>query len=401
MNAVGIDISKGKSTVAVLRPFGEIVTSPYEIKHTSSELIELAKKLKTLDGETRVVLEHTGRYYEPVINTLHKAGIFVSAVNPLLIKEYGNNSIRKVKTDSADALKIAKYTLDNWVDLRDYSPMEDIRNQLKTMNRQYQLYLKNKTAFKNNLIALIDQTYPGANSFFGSPARKDGSQKWVDFITHFWHVDCVRSLSEKAFTTRYQKWCKRNDYNFNTDKASLIYKQSKELVPTMLKNPSAKLLVTAAVSQLNTTSQTIETIRAEMLRLAELLPEYPVVMEMYGVGSSLGPQIMAEIGDVRRFSRKQSLAAFAGVDPMPSQSGTYERHSNPSSKRGSPYLRKTLFLVMTVLLQKAPNNEPVYSFIDKKRSEGKPYYVYMTAGCNKFLRVYYGRVKEYLDALEA
>ena len=316
MNAVGIDISKGKSTVAVLRPFGEIVTSPYEIKHTNGELNELAKNLKTLNGETRVVLEHTGRYYEPVVNALYKAGIFVSAVNPLLIKEYGNNSIRKVKTDAADALKIAKYTLDNWVNLREHSPMDDTRSQLKTMNRQYQLYLKNKTAFKNNLIALIDQTYPGANSFFDSPARKDGSQKWVDFVTHFWHVDCVRNLSEKAFITRYQKWCKRNGYNFNPDKASLIHKQSKELVPTMPKNQSTKLLITSATNQLNATSQTVETIRAEMLRLAELLPEYPVVMEMYGVGSSLGPQLMAEIGDIRRFSRKQSLAAFAGVDPL-------------------------------------------------------------------------------------
>jgi len=109
---------------------------------------------------------------------------------------------------------------------------------------------------------------------------------------------------------------------------------------------------------------------------------------------------MAEIGDVRRFAHRGSLTAFAGVDPMPNQSGKQERQSNPSSKRGSPYLRKSLFLVMTVLLQKALANDPVYQFLDKKRSEGKPYYVYMTAGANKFLRIYYGRVREYLNSLE-
>jgi len=278
--------------------------------------------------------------------------------------------------------------------------MEDTRNQLKTLKRQYELYSKNKTAFKNNLIALIDQVYPNANTFFSSPARKDGSQKWVDFVTHFSHVDCVRGLSERVFTERYQKWCKRNSYNFNADKAAFIYNHSKEPVPTMLKSQSAKLLITSAVSQLNAISQTVEAIRAEMLRLAETLPEFPVVMDMYGVGASLGPQIMAEIGDVRRFDRKQSLSAFAGVDPMPSQSGTYERQSNPSSKRGTPYLRKSLFIVMKVLLQTAPEYDVVYQFLNKKRSEGKPYYVYMNAGCNKFLRVYYGRVKEYLDDLD-
>ncbi|WP_397353058.1 hypothetical protein [Oscillibacter sp.] len=53
-----------------------------------------------------MVLEHTGCYYEPVAQLLHDAGIFVSAVNPLLIKEYGNNSLRKVKTDKADRLKL-------------------------------------------------------------------------------------------------------------------------------------------------------------------------------------------------------------------------------------------------------------------------------------------------------
>jgi len=140
MNAVGIDVSKGKSMVAVMRPFGKVVSTPYEVRHTASELRELARSLQSLDGETRVVLEHTGRYYEPVTQALHAAGIFVSAVNPLLIKEYGNNSIRRVKTDKADAVKIARYGLDNWGELRQHTPMDTTREQLKTMNRQYSLY---------------------------------------------------------------------------------------------------------------------------------------------------------------------------------------------------------------------------------------------------------------------
>lgn len=85
---------------------------------------------------------------------LSNAGVFVSAANPLLIKEYGNNSIRKVKTDKADALKIARYGLDNWSELREHTTMDKLREQLKILNRQHSLYGKNKTAFKNNLIAL-------------------------------------------------------------------------------------------------------------------------------------------------------------------------------------------------------------------------------------------------------
>lgn len=98
-------------------------TQFFDLLEASAEgLTALAEQLKALDGETRVVMEHTGRYYESVANVLHEAGLYVSAVNPLLIKEYGGNSLRKVKTDKADAMKIARYAIDNWVDLRDYTP---------------------------------------------------------------------------------------------------------------------------------------------------------------------------------------------------------------------------------------------------------------------------------------
>lgn len=187
MNAVGIDISRGKSMVAVLRPFGEVVMLPFEVGHSNAELNALAEQLKSIEGETRVVMEHTGRYYEPVANALHNSGLFVSAVNPLLIKEYGGNSLRKVKTDKADAQKIARYTLDNWADLRDYTPMDTIRYDLKTLNRQFNLSSKQKTASANNLIALLEQTFPASVNALtvlcGMMVRKNGSTSSLPFGT--------------------------------------------------------------------------------------------------------------------------------------------------------------------------------------------------------------------------
>ena len=75
-----------------------MVKKPFTVCHTGSKLKELVDYLKSLDGETQVVMEHTGRYYEPVARFLHDEGIFVSAVNPKLIKDYGNSTLRKVKT---------------------------------------------------------------------------------------------------------------------------------------------------------------------------------------------------------------------------------------------------------------------------------------------------------------
>ena len=398
MNAVGIDVSKGKSMVAILRPFGEIVYSPFEIKHTSHDINSLVDLIHSVDGESRVVMEHTGRYYEVLALQLSEADIFVSTINPKLIKDFDNDSLRKVKSDKADAVKIARYALDKWQNLKQYSLMDELRSQLKTMNRQFDFYMKHKTAMKNNLIGPTDQTYPGANAYFDSPAREDGSQKWVDFIDTYWHVDCVRKLSLTAFINHYQKWCSRKKYNFSKSKAEEIYGKAKELIPVLPKDSFTKHIIKQAVGQLNVSSQTVEQLRSLMNETASKLPEYPAVMAMKGVGPSLGPQLMAEIGDVTRFTHKGAITAFAGVDPGVNDSGDYSQKSVHASKHGSPALRKTLFQIMDVLIKTKPD-DAVYLFMDKKRAQGKPYYVYMTAGANKFLRIYYGRVKEYLAAL--
>ena len=75
-----------------MRPFGEVVASPYDVGHTESELKELARFLKSLPGETRVLMEYTGHYYEPIAQYLHEAGIFVSVVNVILAHDYSGNS---------------------------------------------------------------------------------------------------------------------------------------------------------------------------------------------------------------------------------------------------------------------------------------------------------------------
>ena len=92
----------------------------------------------------------------------------------------------------------------------------------------------------------------------------------------------------------------------------------------MSKDDLTKRLIRQAFDFLNAISKTVEQLKAEMLKLAAQLPEYPVVMEMRGVGDSLRPQLMAEIGDVTRFVRRSSITSFADVDPGADQSGNHE-----------------------------------------------------------------------------
>ena len=158
MNAVGIDVSKGKSTVAVLRPFGEVVASPFDVIHNDNDLKRLVELIRSLPGESKVVMEYNG--------------IFVSVVNALLVHDYGGNSLRKVKTDKKDALKLASYALDRWMELDEYVPADEQRKTLKLLNRQYNQSIKIQTMMKNNLISLTDSVFPGIKRLFTSPERQ-------------------------------------------------------------------------------------------------------------------------------------------------------------------------------------------------------------------------------------
>ena len=123
--------------------------------------------------------------------------------------------------------------------------------------------------------------------------------------------------------------------------------------------------------------------------LASSLPEYYIVMNF---GYVLGQQLITEIGNVSRFSNKKTLAGFACIDAPTFQSGNVNPQSCSISKRGSATLRKTLFQIMTVILQNAPVNKLVFQNKNKKRFEEKHFYLYMIAGDNKFSLIYYARV---------
>ena len=281
MNSVGIDISKGRSTIAVMRPFGEVVISPFEVRHTDSELSKLARRLKSLNGETRVVMEATGNYHAPVAKLLHDAGLYVSVVNAKLVHGYGNNDLRRVKTDRKDAVKLANYGLDRWLTLPRYIPEEDTRLLLKNCYRQYRQYSKVQTVLKYNLITLLDMVFPNANRLFSSPIRGDGSEKWVDFVAEFWHCRCVSEKSENAFTNKYQRWCRKHGYNFSESKVHILHTEASGHIGIMPKSETIKILVKQAVAQLRASSTAHAVLKQEMQSLASQLPEYPVVRTAY------------------------------------------------------------------------------------------------------------------------
>lgn len=184
-----------------MRPFGEVVISPFEVRHTDSELSKLARRLQ----KRTVRHAWSWRPQETTMRRLQSCFTTQGYMFPSSMRSwchgYGNNDLRRVKTDRKDAVKLANYGLDRWLTLPRYIPEEDTRLLLKNCYRQYRQYSKVQTILKNNLISLLDTVFPNVNRLFSSPARADGSEKWVDFVAEFWHCRCVSEKSEKVFTT--------------------------------------------------------------------------------------------------------------------------------------------------------------------------------------------------------
>ena len=395
MISVGIDVSKDKSTVCMLRPYGEVVEAPYNIDHTEQALNTLIERIKSFDEDVKVVLEATGGYHQVVVAKLLTSNIFTVVVNPYIMKKYCAATLRKAKTDKIDSIRIANYGIDHWFSMTAYCPPDEIYKELKLLGRQYEQYVRLKVGCKIQLANLLDGVMPGIKSILqGTVPAYSTKDKLCDFVEKYWHYDNIKKMSEKQFLSDYEKWTKRKGYRYNESQAIAIYQLSNNNIPTLKSStPSTKMLVLQAVKSVREAELTLSLIISQMQEIASTLPEYSVVREMKGVGDVLSVRLIGEIGDVRRFRNGSSLVAFAGIDAPPYESGKFVGTNRNISKRGSSTLRKIGYEIMHSLkVSKPTEDSAVYDFIIKKENEGKPKRVAKIAGLNKFLRIYYARV---------
>ncbi len=395
MVSVGIDVSKGKSMVCLMKPYGEVVAGPMEISHLDTELKMLVKLIKNVNDEVRIIMEATGIYHLPILTFMKEQGLFVSVINPYKMKQFRNQGLRRVKTDKADSVAIAQYGLTNWDSLIDYADSEDRYRELSILSRQYRHYMEIHVSSLLGLTHLLDYVMPGIKQQLNTWNPESGKDKLSDFVEQYWHYDTITRKSEHQFVESYLKWAKKKGYHCNQNKAAKIYSLAKEGIPTLPADQTTKMLVIQAVDVLKRVDETLNTILARMDEVAKSMPEYPAVRAMGGVGDILAPRLIADIGDVRRFHSGKALIAYAGIDAPPYQSGHFVSTNRSISKRGSPLIRKTGYEVMRSLKShEMPEDDAVYRFILKKELEGKPKKVAKIAGLNKFLRIYYARVME-------
>ena len=394
MIAVGIDISKSKSTVAILNSYGAALVTPFNMAHTQPEMNALVSRLKAFNEPVTILLEYTGHYHYPVLKKLQDEGFSVCVVNPYQMKKYGDMEIHRAKTDKKDAIRIATFALEKSYRLVPYSFMEQKYEDLKFLSRQYQQRISFVAKLKVQLVNLLDQTMPGITKILELRSRNPEKCALLLFIKRFKSFDEIQRIGKTRFLSAYTTLMKKTPDRYAPQKGLAIYELARESITTRGEDPYIWAAQDQCVDLLSTAQNAADEIIAQMQNIAETIPEYKVLRAMNGVGDRLGPVILAEIGDIRRFHSAKALNSFAGNDAPPYQSGQFESRNRHISKRGSSALRKACFEVMQALKLTKPQDDPVYQFILKKEQEGKPYNVAKMAGVNKFLRIYYARAME-------
>ena len=395
---VGIDVSKGKSTVAILSAVGEVIEELFEIKHDIEGLNFLEEKLKDIPNEDlKIVMEETGTYHLPVLGYLLDKGYFVVAENALKIKKYLDRGLRKAKTDKKDSYKLAEYTCNNWYKLNKVRENDEAYDNLRFLSRQYINNINVQVKQKNNFSNLCDLLFPGYYQLLDENNFILG----LEIFKKYYHPEIVTNKKQSQFVEEIDKLAKKLGHKgAGITLANKIYLLAQKTISPRPNNEYAQLSAISCADALILTIKTTTTIITEMDKLARELPEYDVISEMPGCGKKLTSRIIAEIGDVRRFKNAGSIIAYAGLDAPPYQSGQFEATNRHISKRGNKYLRKTGYEVMKSIKSSCRSDNDLKSYIIKKENEGKLKKVAKIAGLNKFLRMYYGTVKKKYKQLE-
>ena len=394
MIAVGIDVSKSKSTVAILNGDGSIRSKPFNVRHTADELLALVNYIKGTSEVPTILMEPTSHYHYPLLKAFQEANLPVCLINPYQMKKYGDTALRKAKTDKRDSLRIAQYALEKSYSLIPYTPSDQKYEDLRFLSRQYSQRISTLTGNKVQLLDLLDQTMPGITSLLPLKSRDPDNCVLLRFVKRFKSFDMIRKMGKTRFLESFQNLVRKTKDRHAGTKGLRIYELALNSVTTRGDNPLTAMTQEQCVALISTSQKAADEINLQMRTIAETLPEYKVLRAMAGVGDRLGPVILAEIGDVRRFHSGKALNAYAGNDAPPYQSGQFESRNRHISKRGNPALRKACFEVMQALKLTKPQDDPVYLFLAKKEQEGKPYNVAKMAAVNKFLRIYYARVME-------
>ena len=376
---VGIDISKYKHDFCIISNTGEVIVENSSFENNKKGFQSLLEQLKPYDkSQVHIAFEATGHYSMNLELFLIDKEFSFMKINPLIIKQFlKTRSLRRTKTDKADALNIAEYLMS--VPYKPNSLLLYHIYSLKSLCRTREQLIKERSKFAVLLTNELDKSFPELKPFFNNIISSTllfilDKYKNPSHIALMKDYDSIRCISRGKFT--YAKFAKLKELAKNT---------------VGYHDDNTDLLISTYVSLYNYFNDKIVPIDKQISTIIKELN--PSILSIPGIGEISAASIISEYGDISCFSSPAKMLAFAGLEPSINQSGTLESNGK-MVKHGSGHLRYVLMNTSLTLLK---FNPIFYDFYLKKRSEGKPHRVALSHVCKKLVRLIYTLETKHVD----
>ena len=372
---VGIDISKYKHDFCIVSNTGEVIVENCSFDNNKKGFQQLLEKLKPYNkSEVHIAFEATGHYSVNLELLLIIQGYSFMKINPLIIHQFLKaRSLRRTKTDKADALTIVQYLMSV-----PYKPNSNLLYNiytLKSLCRSRELLIKEKSKFAVLLTNELDKSFPELKSFFNNTIS----------TTFLYILDKYKNTSHIALMKDYDSIRKVSHGKFSYAKFAKLKELAKNSVGHHDKN--SDLLISTYISIYNHFNDKINPIDKQISTIIKELN--PKMLTIPGIGEISAATILAEYGDIKNFSSPAKMLAFAGLEPSVIESGTLSSNGK-MIKHGSGHLRYSIMNIALIILKYSPT---FYDYYLKKRSEGKCHRVALSHVCKKLIRVIYSLEK--------
>lgn len=390
---VSIDVSKGKSDYQAFKEMNVKYTGSRSIKHTKEgfdEIVSLVREMeKKLETEVCVVYEATGVYHRVLKKVLEDNNIKQFIINPLLsAKTRKNDSLRSPKTDKLDPKSIAKTYYSH--SLHNSHKPETIYHELRELSRYYEDILvhlrKDKVAFR----AQLDVVFPGYDTLYDDLYGPVA----LAVIEKYPHPEMLQKKKINTVSKVIQsKTCHRQAMSDTMADKAIEY--SKTIYSGCDKDDIEVLILQRFIKKLKEDMAEAERTIGEMIKLAQELPDFSIIKSIPGIGDNLAARIIAELGDMTRFKKKNVLVAFAGLDPRISESGQNDGDHMHITKKGNKRLRCLLYLAVTCSIRLKRDDNSTKDFYIKKKQQSNPMCskAAKTACASKLVRIIYSMCK--------
>ena len=376
MIIVGIDVAKNKHDAIIIDSKGDALTKSFRIPNSHKGAETLINKIKSINTNNLPVvigMEATGHYWLPLYSRLMQEGFEINVINPIQSDSFRNMYIRQSKNDSIDAFIIAEVI--RFGRFTTTSLAEEDMLALRNLSRFRLFQVDTVADLKRKTISLLDQVFPEYTGLFSDTFSKSS----LELLSSSCTPEEILAMDTEKLISILNSASKGRVGN---DKANEIKSVANESFGIRLALDSFSFEIKQLIEQIKFIEKQIAALEKQIQALLEKF-DTPI-QTLPGVGPVLGAIILSEIGDITRFKDASKLVAFAGVDPSIKQSGEFVGTHNKMSKRGSPYLRRAIFLAAQV----AAFNDPVLSaYYQKKRSEGKHHYTAIGAVARKLLYI--------------